>query len=41
MRDQVDYLSEKRRANYQEWKRGILLQIEELVKVHEMDSTAS
>lgn len=30
MRDQVDYLSDHRRREYQEWKKDILIQIEEL-----------
>ena len=36
MQDKVDYLSEKRRRHYQEWKKGILLQIEELRHAEEM-----
>ena len=32
MRDQVDYLSDHRRLEYQAWKKNILIQIEELEK---------
>ena len=32
MRDQVDYLSDNRRLEYQAWKKNILIQIEELEK---------
>ena len=32
MQDKVDYLSDDRRRDYQEWKKGILSQIEELEK---------
>ena len=32
MRDQVDYLSDNRRLEYQAWKKKILMQIEELEK---------
>lgn len=32
MRDQVDYLSDNRRLEYQAWKKNILMQIEELGK---------
>lgn len=37
MQDKVDYLSEKRRHHYQEWKKGILLRIEELKQAEEMN----
>ena len=37
MRDQVDYLSDDRRRSYQEWKKGILIQIDELEKNDAMD----
>ena len=37
MRDQVDYLSDHRRLEYQVWKKDILIQIEELDKSQEMD----
>lgn len=37
MRDQVDYLSDHRRREYQVWKKEILIQIEELEKGQEMD----
>lgn len=32
MRDQVDYLSDHRRREYQVWKRSILVELEELEK---------
>lgn len=37
MRDQVDYLSDQRRHEYQVWKKGILIQIERLENSQEMD----
>lgn len=37
MRDQVDYLSDHRRREYQVWKKDILIQIEELEKSQEME----
>ena len=30
MRDQVDYLSDDKRREYQVWKKGILIQIQNL-----------
>ena len=40
MQDRVDYLSDDRRRDYQEWKKTILLQIEELEDGQEMDIEA-
>lgn len=40
MQDRVDYISDDRRRDYQEWKQNILLQIEELEKGEEMDLEA-
>lgn len=40
MQDKVDYLSEKRRLHYQEWKKGILLRIEDLGQRNEMEEEA-
>lgn len=37
MRDQVDYLSNDRRRDYQVWKKDILIRIEELENSQEMD----
>lgn len=37
MQDRVDYLSDDRRRGFREWKRNILLEIEELEKGEEMD----
>lgn len=37
MRDQVDYLSDHRRREYQEWKKDILIHIEELENSQRMD----
>ena len=41
MRDQVDYLSDRRRADYQKWKERILDHIERLKKVNERDIAIS
>ncbi|KAM0803005.1 origin recognition complex, subunit 6 [Usnea florida] len=38
MRDQVDYLSDNRRLEYQAWKRKILIQIEELEKGQDINA---
>ena len=40
MQDRVDYLSDDRRRDYQEWKETILLQIEGLEDGQGMDSEA-
>ena len=40
MQDRVDYLSDERRRDYQEWKEGILIQIQELEKSNGMDAEA-
>ena len=40
MQERVDYLSEERRRDYQEWKKTILLQIEGLKDGQEMDIEA-
>lgn len=40
MQDRVDYLSDDRRREYKEWKKSILLQIEELEKDQKMDVEA-
>ncbi|KAK4693115.1 origin recognition complex subunit 6, partial [Lecanoromycetidae sp. Uapishka_2] len=40
MQDRVDYLSDDRRREYREWKKKILLQIDELEKGVEMDMEA-
>lgn len=37
MRDQVDYLSDDRRREFQMWKKCILLQIERLENSQNMD----
>lgn len=37
MRDQVDYLSDHRRREYQVWKKEILIQIEKLKNSQAMD----
>ena len=37
MRDQVDYLSDDRRREYQMWKKCILLQIKRLEDSQNMD----
>ena len=38
MRDQVDYLSDNRKLEYQEWKTNILIQIEELEKGQDINA---
>lgn len=40
MQDRVDYLSDDRRRDYQEWKKAILLQIEGLEDGQEMNIEA-
>lgn len=40
MQDKVDYLSARRRINYQQWKTGILLRIQELEQHEEMEEEA-
>ena len=40
MQDRVDYLSDDRRRDYKEWKKSILLQIEELEGGQEMEIEA-
>lgn len=40
MQDRVDYLSERRQLEYQEWKKGILVRIEEMKKDQTMDISA-
>ena len=40
MQDRVDYLSERRQLEYQEWKKGILLRIEEMKNAEMMDVSA-
>ena len=37
MRDQVDYLSDHRRHDYQVWKKSILVELEKLEKGQDMD----
>ena len=37
MQERVDYLSESRRQEYQDWKKGILAQIEELERAEEIN----
>ena len=36
MRDSVDYLSDERRREYREWKKRILLEIDELERIDAM-----
>jgi len=40
MQDRVDYLSDDRRREYREWKKNILLQIEELKKSEDVGMEA-
>lgn len=40
MQDRVDYLSDDRRHDYQEWKKAILLQIEGSEDGRDMDIEA-
>jgi len=40
MQDRVDYLSDDRRHEYREWKKDILVQLEELEKSETMELEA-
>lgn len=40
MQDKVDYLSEKRRLHYQNWKKATLLRIVELEQSEEIEDEA-
>lgn len=41
MRDQVDYLSDHRRCEYQVWKKSILVELEELERDQEASAGLS
>ena len=40
MQDRVDYLSDERRRDYREWKKRILMELDELEKTDAMPAEA-
>lgn len=37
MQDKLDFLSEKRKRDYERWKKDMLIRIERMEKEHEMN----